>query len=184
MWPPPTARRARCVEPEHETDQFWNPCWLPDGTILFSTLLWRNPPGIRQVDPRSRRVTMVPGAELLRWPVASLQGDVQAVGGELSSLRMFVRHRGGDRWEYLAPNNLTYPAWTRDGRALCGVGDPEPIACIDASTGQYTAFEVQPTFPLVAWFAAAWAGLDAEDRPLVTADRSTLGFYALEWEAR
>jgi hypothetical protein len=26
-------------------------------------------------------------------------------------------------------------------------------------------------------------GLDAEDRPMVVADRSTTGFYALDWEA-
>jgi hypothetical protein len=38
-------------------------------------------------------------------------------------------------------------------------------------------------FSLLGWLGNGWMGLDAEDRPLVTADRSTIGFYALDWEA-
>lgn len=39
-------------------------------------------------------------------------------------------------------------------------------------------------FPLLGWLGNAWMGLDAEDRPLVTADRTTIGFYALDWQAQ
>jgi WD40-like Beta Propeller Repeat len=171
------------VRPERKTDQYWNPCWMPDSTILFSRLLGRNPAGILQVDPRSRRVTAVPGAEALRWPSSSRLGDVLAYGGEIESLRYFVRLHGTDRWEDVGPAKLGYPHWTRDGTRVCGTGDPEPVACLDIKTRQFTPFEVQPPFPLVTWIATAWAGLDAEDRPLVTADRSTIGFYALDWDA-
>jgi len=37
--------------------------------------------------------------------------------------------------------------------------------------------------PLVSWMYVPWMGLDADDMPFVTADRSTRALYALDWEA-
>jgi hypothetical protein len=40
----------------------------------------------------------------------------------------------------------------------------------------------EPPFPLLAWVGAAWMGLDANDHPLVVADRSSTALYAFDWE--
>jgi hypothetical protein len=36
---------------------------------------------------------------------------------------------------------------------------------------------------LAVWVAVPWMGLDAEDRPLVTATAGGTNLYALDWEA-
>jgi hypothetical protein len=77
-----------------------------------------------------------------------------------------------------------YPNWTRDSRAFCGyVVASSRIECFSMASRQLTVMADDLPFPLLSGLGNAWMGLDAEDRPLVTADRSTIGFYALDWDA-
>jgi hypothetical protein len=124
----------------------------------------------------------MPGAETLRYPKCSRQGDLLAAGPD-GHLR--ARRRDAQSWEDLGPpGSLAYPNWTRDSGAFCGYDVASSrIACFSMASRQLTVMADDLPFPLLSWLGNAWMGLDAEDRPLVTADRSTIGFYALDWEA-
>jgi hypothetical protein len=163
-------------------DHFWDPCWRPDGTLVFSRVFNTTPPGILQRDPKTGQVTPMRGAETLRWPKCSRQGDILAAADHPAGFRYVVLRHGGDRWEDLGPAKIAYPQWTRDGTAVCGLDlFTGRIDCLSIATGRVVTL-AQPPFPLLAWVGAAWMGLDSNDRPLVVADRSKTALYAFEWE--
>jgi dipeptidyl aminopeptidase/acylaminoacyl peptidase len=164
-------------------DHFWDPCWLNDRTLVFSRVFSTNPPGILQLDPNTGQITPLPGAESMRWPKCSRQGDLLAIVDQPSGFRYVVRRHDRDEWEDLGAARLTYPQWTRDGSSVCGIDlFNGGIDCLSLASKQVTTLSGPPPFPLLTWVGAAWIGLDANDRPLVVADRSKTAFYALDWE--
>jgi hypothetical protein len=164
-------------------DEYWDPCWMPDGKL---TACLTNRPGLIEVDARGGAARPIPGTDRLSWNKCSRQGDLLATeGGDPAGDRLKVRRAGAATWEDYGPAGIVYPNWTRDGRAFCGYQIlPEPrVVCRSLASRQLTSIAENPPFPLLSWQGSAWMGLDAEDRPIVTADRSTLGFYVLDWEA-
>ena len=153
--------------------------------LLFSQAYTDSPAGILRVDPKTRHVEQVPGTESLRWPKCSKQGDVVATSAETSGWRTRVLRNGSNVWEDLGPFILGYPNWTRDGRSYCGedVVTSHRIQCFSLASRLLVTLAEVPPFPRRGWVGSAWMGLDAEDRPLVVADRSTTALYALDWEA-
>jgi Tol biopolymer transport system component len=171
------------ARPERVNDYYWDPCWRPDGTLVFSRLLSTEPGGILHLDPKTKRVDQMPDTDSLRWPKCSMQGDLLATADGPSGPRYVVLRGGTERWEDLGPMKLAYPQWTRDGRSICGIDiQAGRIDCVSVASQQAVTLAEAPPFPLLSWFGVAWMGLDADDRPLVVADRGTTGFYALEWE--
>lgn len=123
----------------------------------------------------------MPGAETLRFPKCSRHGDLLATGPDG---HYQARRRDAPSWEDLGPSSIAYPNWTRDSQAFCGYDVASSrIACLSMASRQLTVMADDLPFPLLGWLGNAWMGLDAEDRPLVTADRSTIGFYVLDWQA-
>jgi len=172
------------ARPARGEDHYWDPCWLPDETIVFGQPYTTNPGGLFHVDPRAGGAKPLPGGEGLRWPKCSRQGDLLAHFVDASGHHSKVRRRGQTSWEDLGGLSLAYPSWTRDGRSFCGRQFPSyRIECFSLDSRRLSTLGPRPPFQLLAWVGAAWMGLDAEDRPLVTADRSTIGLYALDWEA-
>ena len=160
---------------------FWDPCWLPGrDRVLFSSFA----PGLAQVEPGAPgRVSPVPGAEALRFPKCSREGHVLALdlGG---SSRYRVRWAGRSDWEGIELGNLVYPNWTRDGKAIVGLAlDPTRVVRFSLATRRSETIAELGTMPLVVWVGVPWMGLAADDSPLVTLDRGTRGFYALELES-
>ena len=161
---------------------YWDPCWLPGGErVLFSRFTF----GILQVDVRAPgRVSALAGAEGLAYPKCARQGHVLTAGpvsGGAWGHR--VRWAGTTAWKDIDLPNLVYPNWTRDGTAIIGMTESRRIVRVSVASGRReTLADLGPT-PLVVWVAAPWMGLAADDTPLVTLDRGTRGFYALDWEA-
>jgi dipeptidyl aminopeptidase/acylaminoacyl peptidase len=166
----------------------WDNCWLPDGhTIVYSNLRMPHQ-GLMQVDVRTRAVSPFPGGERFFYPKCSAQGDILA--GEFAPDSgppihwLFDSSRRA--WRRLGPSSHVHSSWTRDGRSIVGLNlvakrierywsrdtdRVEPVADVEG-------------LPLFVFMDVPWVGLDADDRPLVTADRSTHDLYALDWEAR
>jgi len=167
---------------------WWDPCWLPDGSLVFSDLNW-DKKGIRRLDWKTRAVTTLPGAEDLVSPKCGPQGQLLAVRpagvGEASRPAAQVVHwpdRG--TWEEAGPWSLAYPTWSRDGQSYCGLAIEENrIDCYSFATRRTETIAEVGDNPLLTWVVVPGLGLDADDNPLVMLDRSTRDLYALDWEA-
>jgi hypothetical protein len=158
---------------------------MPDGTLVFGLMDSSGEGGLLQVDVDRGASRTIPGSEGLVWPKCSRQGDLLAAAVDRSTFHFKVRRRGASSWEDLGPSGLVYPNWTRDSRAFCGYEFAHRrIACFSMASRQLTGIADDPPFPLLGWWLGnPWMGLDVDDRPLVSADRSTTGFYSLDWEA-
>jgi hypothetical protein len=156
---------------------YWDPCYLSGDRVAFSSFA----PGLAQVELRAPgRVSPVPGAETLRFPKCSREGHVLAADiGASSPYR--VRWAGRSDWEDIDLGNVVYPNWTRDGKAIVGLGlDPTRVVRFSLATRRSQTIAELGTMPLVVWVGVPWMGLAADDSPLVTLDRGTRGLYALE----
>jgi eukaryotic-like serine/threonine-protein kinase len=177
---------ARPLKPDLD---YWDPCWLPDGSIVFSHLHLSNPAGILRFDPSTRRVEPLPGAEGFRYPKCSRQGDVLAdEWGEAPHYRIVLRRRGASAWEDLAAavpptRPFFYPSWRRDGRSFCGLAEDGNVTCYSVVDRRLEVLASTREIPLVSWMYVPWMSLAADDMPFITADRSTRALYALDWEA-
>lgn len=169
------------AQPSDPGAAYWDPCWLPDGSILFGRFLIRGP-GLLRYDPVARSVEPVPGAEALMNPKCSPRGDVLANGGG----HWMLRHRGSDEWRDLGSYTHSNPTWTRDGRSVCALAlRADRIECMDIDEGRMRTLADTSALQLVAWVIYPWMGLDAEDRPLVTVTASSQAptICALDWDA-
>ena len=170
------------ARPSVSAGALWDPCWLPDDSILFSHQA--APSGLLRFDPLTHRVEPVPGAARLQYPKCSLQGDVLATSNDEQGARWKLRRSGTAEWRDLGPSQGAYPSWTRDGRSVCSLSQPSHrIDCLRLDTGRVDPITDTSTVQLAVWVVVPWMGLDAQDRPLVTATttRST-NLYALDWE--
>jgi hypothetical protein len=160
--------------------RYWNPCWLPDGTLLYSSMSSRQR-GIRRLDPSALATTPLEGAEDLLFPRCGPQGQVLAGRLRDGILGAVVRWREDDDWQEIGPHR-SYPNWTRDGEAICGLEHRENrIECYSTALGRWESL-VEIDRPLLGWVVVPWMGLDPEDNPMVMFDRSTRDLYALDWE--
>jgi hypothetical protein len=173
--------RIEVVE-KQEGFPYSHPCWLSNGTLLFSSRsIFRL--GLHRLDPSGGTTTPLEGADDLLFPSCGPQGQVVAGRLRGDDLVTVVRWAGDDDWEEVGAF-LAYSTWTRDGQAFCGIDNRATrIECYSARRrGWETLVEIDR--PLVSWWASVpWMGLDAEDNPLVMFDRSTRDLCALEWEA-
>jgi hypothetical protein len=155
---------------------------VPDDSILFSHQA--APSGLFRFDPLTHRVEPVPGAARLLYPKCSLQGDVLATSNDEQGARWKLRRSGTAEWRDVGPSQGAYPSWTRDGRSVCSLSvSSHRIDCLRLDTGRVDPITDTSAFQLAVWVVVPWMGLDAQDRPLVTATttRST-NLYALDWE--
>jgi hypothetical protein len=174
---------ARPEKPEFDC---WDPCWLPDGSIVFSHLTLAAPSGILRYDPSTRRVERLSGADGYRYPKCSSRGDLLALHLEPGHSRYSLRRAGAATWEDVvvpAAEVLLYPGWRRDGHSFCALGAQGMVECYSLVDRRLEVLARAPGLPLAVWRAVPWMGLDADDMPFVTADRSTRTLYALDWEA-
>jgi dipeptidyl aminopeptidase/acylaminoacyl peptidase len=112
------------ARPEKPGVDYWDPCWLPDGSILFDHLMPSHPAGLLRYDPVTRRAEPLPGAEAYRWASCSARGDLLAKTSEGGVTHFFVRKAGDAAWERLdvpQAGSVQYPTWRRDGRSFCGL---------------------------------------------------------------
>jgi len=174
------------ARPEDPKVDYWDPCWLPDGSIVFSRL--SNDDGSRglfRLDAATGRTDPLPGAENLQYPKCSRQGHLLAHRFESGGGRQVVRRAGAETWEDVGGFALSYINWTRDGRSFCGLDYVAvAIECVSLDARRVERVAQLAGTRVLVWGSAPWMGLDADDRPLITADRSTSALYALDWEAR
>jgi dipeptidyl aminopeptidase/acylaminoacyl peptidase len=174
---------ARPGKPELD---YWDPCWLPDGSILFSHLDYSAPAGILRFDPATRRVAPLPGAESYRSPKCSASGALLAVDFVAGKIRYVLRRAGATSWEEVdvAGATLQFPSWRRDGRSFCGLSSVDgTVKCYSLDDRRPETLASTQGLPLATWMPVPWMGLDADGLPFVTVDRSTRALYALDWEA-
>lgn len=162
----------RLVGPE-STEDYWDACWLPDDSIVLSRLVQT---GLFRYDPSTRSIAPVPGADGLRFPKRSLQGDVY-------EHPLHLRRWGSEEWRDLGIPALGYGNWTRDGESVCGLTPDHRIACLDVSSGEVEEVVDASTVELAEWVRFPWMGLDAEDRPLVVTSQGTASVQVVYWEA-
>ncbi len=163
---------------------YWDPCWLPDESIVFSQTR-SEIFGILRYDPTTQSVGSLPGAERLLYPKCSARGDLLATEFEHGRSRWVVRRWGATEWRAVGSFTHSYPSWTRDGRSVCGLSLPSyRIECMDVDDGRMRPLAETSALQLAAWVWVPWMGLDAEDRPMVTAaaGSQTSTVYALDWE--
>jgi eukaryotic-like serine/threonine-protein kinase len=165
-------------------DGYWDACFLPDGErVVFSRLTH----GLFEVDASAPgRVSPIAGADALVYPKCARQGHILASGPRRSGTwGSFVRWAGTTDWKEIDLPNLAYPNWTRDGKAIVGlVAASQQVVRVTLATGRRETLADLGATPLVVWVTVPWIGLAADDTPLVTLDRGTRGFYALDWEER
>jgi Tol biopolymer transport system component len=164
----------------------WDPCWLPDGRTIVYSALNGEQPGILQVDADTHAVLPFPGGERFLYPKCSRQGDILAtepVRGSPDGLAWRFASQTST-WTRLGSSSLTYPTWTRDGRAIVGLNvRTRRIERRHLDSGQVDVVADVSGIPVVGVMGAWWMGLAADDSPLILRDRSTREFYALDWEA-
>jgi Tol biopolymer transport system component len=175
------------ARPEKPSFDYWDPCWLPDGSILFSHLNLAG--GIFRFDPAARHVERLPGTEGIFEPKCSSTGNVLAARVEQNSRSPFVVQRAGGSWEDVdlpESQRLAYPNWRRAGRSFCGLSSSDAdttIKCYSIADHRLEILASTQGLPLASWMPHPWMGLDADGLPFVTADRSTRALYALDFEA-
>jgi hypothetical protein len=175
------------ARPEKPGMDYWDPCWLPDGSILFDHLMPSHPAGLLRYDPVTRRAEPLPGAEAYRWASCSARGDLLAKINEGGVVHFFVRKAGDAAWGRLdvpQAGSVQYPTWRRDGRSFCGLWAWDgTVKCYSIEDRRLETLASTRGLPLAAWVVVPWMGLDADGLPFVTADRSTRALYALDLEA-
>ena len=162
----------------------WDPCFLPDGTLLFSNAS-PGTPGVRRIDLRTRVASLLEGAEKFVYPKCGPQGQVLAAGWVGAQQHLMVRWPQRAAWEDLGPFHLSFPSWTRDGQSFCGLAiDSNRIECYSFASRRLESRAEIGEMPLLTWrgIAVPWMGLDADDSPMVMRDRSTRDIYSLDWE--
>jgi hypothetical protein len=172
---------------DDSTGGYWDPCWLPDVSIVFSGL-YR--PGLLRWEPTTRAVEPLSGAEDFMYPRCSRKGDLLAanIGSERPPVMHWTLRRAGHvDWEDLGPfADYVNPGWTRDARSVCLLGvSRRSVDCLSLDTLQMVPVADTSSLGVTAWpDIAPWMGLDAEDRPMVTAasGAGTTGLVALELE--
>ena len=163
---------------------FWDPCFLPDGRLLFSRAFPRSL-GILTIDLQTRAVSVLGGAEKFFYPKCGPQGQVLAsralADDSPGGLTVYWPKRAA--WEDLGTTRLVYPTWTRDGQSFCGLDrEANRIECYSFATRHLEPRAEIGDMPLLTWVAVPWMGLDADDSPMVMRDRSTRDIYSLDWE--
>jgi hypothetical protein len=164
----------------------WDPCWLPDG----ETLVWGNlkiPQGsIRTLDMRTRQVSVVAGSERMMGPKCSPGGTILA--DKEWSQSWWLYHPESRTWEDFWRGRpgltLSYPTWSRDGRAIYGLSLDERAIFRLTVEGQRlervaSLGQLEPTAPS----QQPWMGLDPDDSPVILRNTGMWDLYVLDWEA-
>jgi hypothetical protein len=172
------SRSAIVASPARSSEGYWDACWLPDGSIVFSHL--GAPGGLYRYDPGTREVKPVPGTESLHFPKCSPRGDILAAAGQIWKLRRW----GSTDWRQLGVYPHFYPSWTRDGHSICALsGGNQAVECMDVDRARMRPVADVSTLELASWVFVPWMGLDAADRPLVTvASGQGQSLFALDLE--
>jgi eukaryotic-like serine/threonine-protein kinase len=164
----------------------WDPCWLPDG----QTLVWGNlkiPHGsIKMLDMRTREISVVPGSQRMMGPKCSPQGAILA--DKEWSRGWWLYHPDTRKWEDFWPGSttasLSYPTWSRDGRAIYGLSLDQGAVfrlTVDGRRLEQVASlgSIEPTAPS----QQPWMGLDPEDAPVILGNTGMRDLYVLDWDA-
>ena len=102
-----------------------------------------------------------------------------------SGSRWKLRRSGTAEWRDLGPTRGAYPSWTRDGQSFCWLHlSGRRVECLSLDTRQVTPLADVSALELAVWVVVPWMGLDAQDRPVVTATAGAKEtIYAVDWEA-
>ena len=146
----------------------WDPCWLPDGRTIVYSALNAAQPGILQVDADTHAVLPFPGGERFLYPKCSRQGDILAtepVRGSPDGVAWRFESRTST-WTRLGSSSLTYPTWTRDGRAIVGLNvRTRRIERRHLDSGRVEVVADVSGIPVVGVMSAWWMGLAPDDSP-------------------
>jgi Tol biopolymer transport system component len=164
----------------------WDPCWLPDGqTIVWGNL--RIPEGsIKTLDLPTRQVSVVPGSQRMMGPKCSPQGTILA--DKEWSQGWWLYHTDSRTWEDFwrgsTTASLSYPTWSRDGRAIYGLSlDQGAVLRLTVEGRQLEKVaslgSLEPTAPS----QQPWMGLDPDDAPLILRNTGMWDLYVLDWDA-
>jgi eukaryotic-like serine/threonine-protein kinase len=165
----------------------WDPCWLPDGR----TLVWGNlkiPQGsIRMLDMGTREVSVVPGSQRMMGPKCSPQGTILA-DKEWSQGWWLYDPRSRtweDFWRGSITTALSYPTWSRDGRAIYGLSlDQGGIFRLTVEGRRLEKVaSLGPIEPTAPSQQPTWMGLDPDDAPVILRNTGMWDLYVLDWDA-
>jgi serine/threonine protein kinase/Tol biopolymer transport system component len=162
-----------------------DPYWSPDGrALVFGGTYASAAIGIRILDLKTHRVTVVPGSEQLFSPRWSPDGKfIVAIRSNSQSLMLFDRAK--QKWsEVFQERNVSFPSWSKDGTYLYFLSWPEDPAVFRMRLSDSRVERVadlkdfQPT-----GYWDDWMGLDPNDSPLLLRDTGLQDIYALDAEA-
>jgi serine/threonine protein kinase/Tol biopolymer transport system component len=162
-----------------------DPYWSPDGSALvFGSTYASAAIGIRILDLKTHRVTVVPGSEQLFSPRWSPDGKyIVAIRSNSQSLMLLDRAK--QKWtEVFQERNVSFPSWSKDGTYLYFLSWPVAPAVFRMRLSDSRVERVadlkdfQPT-----GYWDDWMGLDPNDSPLLLRDTGLQDVYALDAEA-
>jgi Tol biopolymer transport system component/predicted Ser/Thr protein kinase len=159
-----------------------DPSWSPDGqSLVFGGIYAAATVGIRVVDLKTHRVTVVPGSEQLFSPRCSPDGKyIAAIRSNSQNLMLFDRAK--QKWtEVFQERNVSFPNWSKDGTYLYFLSWPEKPAVIRirvSDSKSERVADLKDFRPTGYW--EDWMGLDPEDAPLLLRDTGLQDVYALD----
>ena len=170
-----------------------DPTWSPDGNqLLFGRRPSEEPLGsgtldLEIVDLRSHVVSKIPGSEETWSPRWSRDGrHILALSRDADRLLLFDVNR--HKWTELAKIAVSYPEWSHNGDYIYFLarskGTPATailrVRITDHKLEQVASLR-QLKQSMVDW--GDWAGLAADDSPILLREAGTPEIYQLDWDA-
>ena len=169
-------------------ESWWDSCWSPDGQSIIASSVFPRHAGLFRIDPRTRQVAALRGAERLLYPRCDRQGAILALeppaAGSTGRLEPRVFWPERSAVEPLPFSGLAYPNWTRDGRAIVGLNlATRYVERYSLETRRSEVVADLSGTPLEGSTSTPWMGLAPDDAPLILRSHDTHELYALDWEA-
>jgi Tol biopolymer transport system component len=164
----------------------FNPYWSGDGTSLVfyyssgSGDFW-NSGSVNILDLQTHKISVVPGSEGLFSPHPSPDGRyISAMSVDRQKLLLFDFRT--QKWEELAVGNAGFSNWSRDGKYVYfrSSGSDAAIYRVRVSDHKLEKVVSLKGLRITIGVVGTWAGLAADDSPLVLRDVGTQEIYALD----
>ncbi len=157
-----------------------DPTWSPDSAAIA----YAAGEGIRILDLKTQKSTMVPGSEKLYSPRWSPDGRYLVALGLWPSTKLMLFSFATQRWEELTSGMSSWPSWSRDSKQVifAGGGPGAEVFRITLSNRHKEQIVHESTFRSIASAAAGWYGITPDGRVISTRDTSIDEVYALDLE--